>query len=97
MTKWNPLRELGETRDRPSAAEQRIRVKFVSVRSQIVPVRVAGAFNNRDASQMSLKQVADGAWKNVIPRLNGRNEFVNLQGSTVNASTQQGGKIERTA
>jgi nuclear transport factor 2 (NTF2) superfamily protein len=48
---------------------------------------VAGAFNNRDASQMSLKQAAGGEWKNVTPRLTGRNEFVNLQSSTVNAPT----------
>jgi hypothetical protein len=85
--RWLLDEVVGETRDRPSPAEQTIRVRFVSARSQIVPVRVKGAFNNRDASQMSLKQVADGAWINVTPRLAGRNEFVNLQSSTVNTST----------
>ena len=78
-------------------SDQTVRVKFVSARSLVVPVTVAGAFNNRDARQVSLKQAAGGAWKHVTPRLADRNEFVNLQGSTVNASTQQGGKIERTA
>ena len=87
LAKWNTFRELGEPHDRPSPAAQTIRVKFVSARSHIVPVRVAGAFNDRDARQVSLKQAARGGLKRVASRLTGRNEFVNLQSSIVNAAT----------
>ena len=79
LAKWNTFRELGEPHDRPSPAEQTIRVKFVSVRSQIIPVRVAGDFNNRDASQVSLKQTASGALKSVASPLAGRNDLAELQ------------------